>query len=397
MRRDISSCIKSLLNKSICIKKTPPFLLLFFLYLNSEIIADIRVTSIEIEDGRVAVLINNSLKLRDVRIEESTVKFPVYKTHSGENIENVRFLKSCVQNSLKSSILSGKVDSPACSDTINFRIVSMVPSQNKDSYVRARASVVFNELIEVDCSIMQTSQKEGDYWISWPARPPSHSKGENGWINQFIITDRKLRTLVEKELVDTYIKNKIKEKDSERVVGENSKRAPMAVTYVKVEEVSNHGDFFAVADIDLNDAFRISGIRVYEIRDRVFLDYPPHALEGERGQDRMRVFSKRLKRQMRRAVETGNPSGKIFRDVFFEITGFEKFKGTGDIKYAASVTLNGVVEIDCLVIDGEGYEAFVSWPSEKRGGDYYDIIYPSDREVKKKIEDAVLCMYREEL
>jgi DNA-binding cell septation regulator SpoVG len=65
--------------------------------------------------------------------------------------------------------------------------------------IKVFCAVDFNNAVRVECKVMKSKK---DPWISWPSRKPE----EGGkWVKQILIK-KKVRKIVEKDLLDRYQK-----------------------------------------------------------------------------------------------------------------------------------------------------------------------------------------------
>ena len=72
-------------------------------------------------------------------------------------------------------------------------------------------------------------------------------------------------------------------------------------------------------------------------------------------------------------------------------------EGDGKMKAVASVTFDGEFVVhDMKIVDGEK-GLFVAMPSKKVGDEYKDVAHPLTPETRKKISDAILQKFNEQV
>ncbi|MDR1418406.1 MAG: SpoVG family protein [Endomicrobium sp.] len=94
---------------------------------------------------------------------------------------------------MRNSLLENKVFNNT--EKISFNINKLYKLKNNRT-VKAFASVIFDDEIEVECRIMQG--KEG-LWIAWPS-----TKVNNEWIKNFKFINKNLQSKVESKLIIDY-------------------------------------------------------------------------------------------------------------------------------------------------------------------------------------------------
>ncbi len=94
--------------------------------------------------------------------------------------------------------------------------------------------------------------------------------------------------------------------------------------------------------------------------------------------------------KIKEAIKAGKASGKgapgtlkVTEVRWKELDGSRKVKGFADVTLNSAVTIKG-----CKLIEGKD-GLFVGWPSVKRGEDYVDLIFSSDKDVRDMIESAI--------
>ncbi len=357
--------------------------------------SEISVTEVEVKRNEARVIINNIIEINEIKIKKGDVNFPVYISKSGKVFPQVRFLTKDARNIVVDAISNRKA-SKEIIKKINYKITKMSPYSKKGSSLKAFAAVTFNGAVEVECKVMKARYKKKDYWVAWPARPPDKNKGENKWQDQISIINKKIKSIVEKDIIDSMKKmfsGGVTMTDIDVDIKKGMINAPLTVTDVKVKKISGEKDLIAIAQVDLNYSFRIMDIKLYNRQEQMVLEFPVYVSKKGKEYGQIRIFSRKLRREIKNAINTGNPSEYKSKSIGFEITKFEEPWQESALKYFSAVTLNGAVEIECKIMDSADYDAFVGWPSSKEGGKYVDKIIPCNLKVKNVIEKALLDKY----
>lgn len=375
-------------------KKTITFIGVFLALAVSATAQEISVTSIKIEGNMANVVINEVIEINEIEISGDDILFPAYIRDSGEREPVVRFRTREAREVVAEAIRNNRPSREPIR-RINYRITRISPFSREDSSLKAFSEVTFNGVIDIDVRIMER-QRDGDLWVSWPARAPNRAAGERSWVDQVSIINRRVKEIVENDLLESYeeaLTAGPAVPDVRVSVSKGSNDTPITVTNIEVERMPEGADLVAVATIDLNHSIRIFDVKVYERRGQIFLEFPVSISDTGREYEQMRIFSRPLRNEIRRSVESGQPSEEQYAEVGFEISKFDKFDRESSLKYFCAVTFNQAIEIECVIIDGPNYNAFVSWPSERDGSDYIDQISIINRDVRDAVENALLERY----
>lgn len=178
-------------------RKTYFVFIMFFIFFTPAF-AQTAVTRVEQENGRYSVTLNNALKVSGISLKEKNgvfdTVFPVYaskgKIYAQFGILNRDFRKRLVKSLRETNVSQEEFDT--------VFVINKLSLYRKKGHLKAFASVIFNDDIEVECRIMDG--KNG-LWIAWP----SNKNGEK-WRSNFEITDRKIKNGVESLLIEEYTK-----------------------------------------------------------------------------------------------------------------------------------------------------------------------------------------------
>ncbi|MBN2406531.1 MAG: septation protein SpoVG family protein [Elusimicrobia bacterium] len=360
--------------------------------------SEISVTELTVEGNMATVTINDVVQIKEVEILEKDVKFPSYTSGSGKVFEQVRFTDDASRKEVAEAILNNQPSKKAIRK-ISYKVSKMSPYDKQGSSLKAFASVTFNGAMEVDCKVMK-SKRGDDFWVAWPARPPDKSKGETKWVDQVSVTNKKVKMIIEKDIIETMNNTStggVIMTQEEVEVKEGYVKDPLTVTDVSVEKAEGEGGLAAIAQVDLNYSIRISNIKVYRRRDQTFLEFPIYKSDTGKEYDQIKIFSRDLRANIKDAVETAKPSQEKSNIIGFEITKFEEFwKKDSSLKYFCAVAINGAIEIECKVLDTGNGKPFVGWPSIQEGDEYKDAVIPCNKYVQDAIERSLLNRYHKE-
>lgn len=146
--------------------------------------------------GKYDIVLNNAVAVKNIALKiKNGVKeaeFPVYCS-KGKIYRQFSVLKRDYGNYIADSLFSKKAE--AFDGETGFRI-NKFSLNRKTGSIKAFASVIFEELLEVECRIMEG--KRG-LWTAWPA-----NKTSGGWKAEFVFEDKDLKKKVEESLAEKY-------------------------------------------------------------------------------------------------------------------------------------------------------------------------------------------------
>jgi len=185
--------------------KIPPIASLIMLLCCFRLAAgEISVTGVKPDaaDGPQAyeISINNAITIKDVKLVDAGgrrfLKFPEYVSQRKRVYPQVVFTTRAANEAVRNAVL-GNVPGPARNRKTAFKIARF-SLFNKRSKLKALATVSFNDILEIECKIIES--KNG-LWVGWPSKKLERS-GE--WFDQVVITDKKLKGTVEEGLLARY-------------------------------------------------------------------------------------------------------------------------------------------------------------------------------------------------
>ncbi|MDD5687015.1 MAG: septation protein SpoVG family protein [Elusimicrobia bacterium] len=170
---------------------------------------EVYVTSIDktpgessgIKSDLTAITLNNKIKIKEIQIvksgEKTTLKYPVYISKNGKKYPQVELLTKQVNDEITRAITTGEPSIKPV-QPMTFKIAEFIPFKNSKSSRKANVSVDFNESVRISCGVMDSNKGP---WISWPSRK---SEDSGIWIKQVLVTDKKMREVIEKAIINKY-------------------------------------------------------------------------------------------------------------------------------------------------------------------------------------------------
>ena len=174
--------------------------LLFILLFSAEIFsANLKITNVTNVNNKVSVVFNNTLNLKDFVLIDDNLISPFY-----ENKGNKYYFFYFLNRNFKNDIIKKAKDKNAnivdnSKGVIEYKINKCNIVKNPKTTL-AFMSVIFNDTIEVNCSILN-----GKYglWVAWPS-----IKDKDKWNKVFEIKDKKLKEQIDTELLKYYKQKK---------------------------------------------------------------------------------------------------------------------------------------------------------------------------------------------
>ncbi len=169
---------------------------------------EIYVTSVEktpVTDGgavkeMATVVLNDCIKVKEIQVIKVggriSLKYPTYVSKAGKEYPQFEPLTKQAKDEIEKAVESGK-PSAKSSKQISYKI-SKFSKFNRQSVLKVFCAVDFNNAVRIECKVMEG--KKGP-WISFPSRKP---EGGGKWVKQILITNKKLKSAVEKALMDKY-------------------------------------------------------------------------------------------------------------------------------------------------------------------------------------------------
>ena len=177
---------------------------LFVLFLASNLYSQIlHITNIEKQDNFISIELNEILEICNLKLSSVNEKYSIIVPKYQSKTSNYNYF-SFLDRSFKDKIINS-INNNIVEQTDNDTRNDITYKLNKfniinSNILRATFSIIFNDLFEVNATIM--NGKNG-LWVQWP----SLKQQNNEWKKLFIIKDKKLKDAIEKEIINKYNKD----------------------------------------------------------------------------------------------------------------------------------------------------------------------------------------------
>jgi hypothetical protein len=132
------------------------------LLLSSVLFADMKITNIKKNAEFYDVVLNNDIKITGILLRNNVLEFPKY-IYKNKTYKQFSILKRDFKNYLLEALLNNKAFP---GEYATFLKVNKMLALKNNKSLKAFASVIFNDDIEIECRIM--SGKNG-LWMAWPS------------------------------------------------------------------------------------------------------------------------------------------------------------------------------------------------------------------------------------
>lgn len=177
---------------------------LFVLFLASNLYSQIlHITNIEKQDNFINIELNEILEICNLKLSSVNEKYSIIVPKYQSKTSNYNYF-SFLDRSFKDKIINS-INNNIVEQTDNDTRNDITYKLNKfniinSNILRATFSIIFNDLFEVNATIM--NGKNG-LWVQWPSLKQQNNK----WKKLFIIKDKKLKDAIEKEIINKYNKD----------------------------------------------------------------------------------------------------------------------------------------------------------------------------------------------
>ncbi|MDR0486315.1 MAG: SpoVG family protein [Elusimicrobiota bacterium] len=166
------------------------FILAFFCRLSN---AELKITKVEVEGKKTSLVFNDAFKISGISMQNGNFEMPLY-------ISNGKIYKqfSVINRDFKRYILEtlSKNNPSDLKTAVAFKVNKMKPVK-KHKNVRAFASVIVENSIEIECRIMNGAN---GLWIAFPS-----TKQKGKWIRLLTFNDYALKESIEAQLIKIYL------------------------------------------------------------------------------------------------------------------------------------------------------------------------------------------------
>lgn len=173
----------------------------FILIFSSKIYSQdlLYITKIDKQEDFISIELNNSLEIYNLKITDNnnikTIISPQYQNKSTK-YSYFSFLNKQFKEDIINSINTNKITEQE-ENKIDYKINKFKIINSKT--LKATFSVIFNDLFEVNATIM--NGKNG-LWVQWPSQ-----KKDDKWKKLFVIKDKSLKKDIEEKIINKYNKD----------------------------------------------------------------------------------------------------------------------------------------------------------------------------------------------
>ncbi len=166
----------------------------------------IYVTEVKKTGDLYSITLNNLIIIKEIKLKTTKIgtrtivnlEFPTYISKRGKAYPQITLLNKELSDKILSIITSMKPETMPSSYEPTFKLGKYSPYRRSKSSLKVFASVIFEDVIEIECKIMEG--KRGP-WIAWPARK-DESTGK--WKKQVVFVSKEYQQKVEEMLLNKY-------------------------------------------------------------------------------------------------------------------------------------------------------------------------------------------------
>ncbi|MBA3066803.1 SpoVG family protein [bacterium] len=349
------------------------------------------VTEVSINGKEATVVLDGYLKISGIdvlkRADRIKIKLPIYVSKNGKIFPQVNITEAALETRIISAIKMGKPEGGA-SSRLSYKVskMSLYEPKGQRSSMKAFSAVTFNNEIEVECKVMTGAKGP---WVSWPS-----TKSGSKWVKQVDIIKPEIKKKIEKSVLEKYEKET--SYSAEIVPGGQS--LPLTVTEVEVTPVQGAGTTKAVASIVLNNAIKISEIKVKEIAGKTKLDFPAYVNKRGKVYPQIKILDPAFEKDVIDAINKKEPSAKTSSQISYKVSKYSPFtRGGSKLKVFCAMTFNNKIEIECKIMEGK-WGGWVSWPARAPagGGTWINQVEIKDKKLKEVVEQSLTKRYESE-
>ena len=349
------------------------------------------VTEVSITGKEATVVLDGYLKISNIDVlkrgDRIKIKLPIYVSKAGKIFPQVNFTSSALEDRVISAIKTGKPVG-SVSSKLSYKVskMSLYEPKGQRSSMKAFSAVAFNNEVEVECKVMTGSKGP---WVSWPS-----SKSGSKWVKQVDIIKPEIKKRIEKSVIDKYEK----ETSYAAEIIPGGKSLPLTVTEVEVTSVSGAGTTKAIASVVLNNAIKISEIKVKEIGGNTRLEYPAYVNKRGKVYLQIKMLDPAFEKDVIDAIVRKEPASKTSNQISYKVSKYSPFtRGGSKLKVFCAMTFNNKIEIECKIMEGK-WGGWVSWPARapEGGGTWINQVEIKDKKLKSVVEKTLTDKYDSE-
>ncbi len=349
------------------------------------------VTEVSIKGKEAVVVLDGYLKISGIDVlkrgDQIKIKPPIYVSKGGKIFPQIKFIDSALEDRVISAIKMGKPVG-SVSSKLSYKVskMSLYDPKGQRSSMKAFSAVTFNNEVEVECKVMTGTKGP---WVSWPS-----TKSGSKWVKQVDLIKPEIKKKIEKSVIEKYEK----ETSYEAEIIPGGKSLPLTVTEVEVTPVSGAGTTKAIASVVLNNAIKISEIKVKDIAGRTKLDFPAYVNKRGKVYPQIKILDPAFEKEVTDAIVRKEPSSKPSSQISYKVSKYSPFtRGGSKLKVFCAMTFNNKIEIECKIMEGK-WGGWVSWPARapEGGGTWINQVELKDKKLKSVVEKSLTDKYESE-
>lgn len=188
-----------------------PFsIFLFCLSIKSETNNRLFISSVrKVKENEFEVVLNEVILIREIKLhkikidkkEVLEIELPKYTSSDGKEYYQVRILSDNFYDEIKKCITENKTETLKFDSQSfpSFKINKFLPYSKKNSKLKINASVVFDDVLEIDCKIVEDNYD--NIYILWPSEKIDKT---NKWIKKVEFLSNPYQKIIEKQLINKY-------------------------------------------------------------------------------------------------------------------------------------------------------------------------------------------------
>ncbi|MCS7151793.1 MAG: SpoVG family protein [Endomicrobia bacterium] len=190
------------------------FIIMFVMFtLCSSLLYNQTTTKIYITDVQktaenlYSITLNDLIIIKEIKVKKTkigqreivNIEFPTYISKRGKAYPQVTILDKNLNDKIIKVITSGKPETVSATTVQpKFKIGKYSPYRRSTSSLKVFASIIFDDVIEIECKIMHGRRGP---WISWPSRK-DETTGK--WVKQVVFKSKEYQKQIEQELLNRY-------------------------------------------------------------------------------------------------------------------------------------------------------------------------------------------------
>lgn len=167
------------------------------------IITDVQKT----QENEYSITINDLIIIKEIKVKRTkigqreivNIEFPTYISKRGRAYPQVIVLDKELNDRIIKAITTGKPESfTGTLPQPKYKLGKFSPYTRSTSSLKVFASVIFEDVLEIECKVMEG--RHGP-WIAWPSRKDVTT---GKWVKQVVFKSKEYQKQIEQELLNRY-------------------------------------------------------------------------------------------------------------------------------------------------------------------------------------------------